>query len=436
MIELDWAIVSTIVFVMIFVFLGAGFPVAVALGAVGITSTFLFLHGKGMGIIGYAAWEMSNSFVLGSVPLFIFMGQLLLHSGISQRLYEGSTALMGKTKGGLLQTNIFACAIFATISGSSVATAATVGYMAIPEMEKRGYDRKMTMGSLAAGGTLGILIPPSTPLIIYGVLVEQSIGQLFIAGIIPGIVLALLFMAYIWLQVAFRPELAPSFEPMPWRERLGKVMLMWPIFVIMMVVLVGIYAGIVTPAESAAVGASIALVFAAAFRKLTWPVLWSSLLDTVRSTSMLLFIMVGASIVSGTLGLMRVPDQLSAWVVSLNMAPVMVLMAIYGMYLFLGCFIDTVSMVVLTIPVVYPIILKLGYDPIWFGIALVMLVEMAMITPPVGLNLFTIQGIRPDQPLSDVIKGSMPFLIMMFVGLAILTIFPELATWLPSTMKS
>jgi tripartite ATP-independent transporter DctM subunit len=352
------------------------------------------------------------------------MGQLLLHSGISQRLYEGSTALMGKTKGGLLQTNIFACAIFATISGSSVATAATVGYMAVPEMEKRGYDHAMTMGSLAAGGTLGIMIPPSTAMIIYGVLVEQSIGALFIAGILPGILLALLFMAYIWVRIARRPELAPPFEPMPWRARLAKVTLMWPILLIMSVVLVGIYAGIVTPAESAAVGACIALLLAAAFRRLSWPVLWSSLLDTVRSTSMLLFIMIGASIVSGTLGLLRIPDQLTSWVVGLDLPPLLILLAIYLLYLFLGCFIDTVS------------ILRLGYDPIWFGVALVMLVEMAMITPPVGLNLFTIHGIRPERPLSEVVRGSMPFLIMMFVGLAIITAFPAIATWLPSTMRS
>lgn len=436
MMELHWSIAGTSIFLMIFVFLGAGLPVAVALGSVGIAAALLFMQGKGMGIIGYAAWEMSNSFILGSIPLFIFMGQLLLHSGISQRLYEGSTAMMGKTKGGLLQTNIFACAIFATISGSSVATAATVGRMAVPEMEKRGYDRKITMGSLAAGGTLGILIPPSTAMIIYGVLVEQSIGQLFIAGILPGIMLAFLFMVYIWLAVAYRPELAPRFEPMRWGDRLGKIVLMWPIFLILTVIMVGIYAGIVTPAESAAVGASIALVLALAFKKLTWEILWSSLLDTVRSTSMLLFIMIGASIVSGTLGLMRIPEQLTAWVVSFDMPRVMILLAIYALYLFLGCFIDAVSMVVLTMPVVFPIIMKLGYDPIWFGVVLVVLIEMAMITPPVGLNLFTIHGIRPEQPLSDVIRGSMPFLVMMFVALAILTVFPEVATWLPSTMKA
>lgn len=438
MIELDlhWSIVAATIFLMIFLFLGIGLPVAVALGAVGIVSTFLFLHGKGMGIIGYVAWEMSNSFILTSVPLFVFMGQLLQHSGMSRRLYEGSSALLGRTKGGLLQTNIIACAIFATISGSSVATAATVGYMAIPEMERRGYGRRITMGSLAAGGTLGILIPPSTAMIIYGVMVEQSIGQLFIAGILPGILLSAMFMALIWVWVAIYPENAPKFEPMPWRQRIAKIFLMWPIVMLMLVVLVGIYAGVMTASESAAVGAGIALVLAIVYGQMTWRVLWDSLLDTVRATSFLLFIMIGASIVSGTLGLMRIPEQLTAWVISLNTSPVLVLAIVYVMYIILGCFIDTVSMVVLTLPVVYPVLMKLGYDPIWFGVVLVVIVEIALIHPPVGLNLFTIHGIRPKQPMSDVVWGSVPFLITMIVGLVILTIFPGIATWLPSTMKS
>lgn len=436
MIDLPWYAVSIIIFAMIFVSIGIGLPVAVALGAVGIASAFLFLHGKGMGIIGYAAWEMSNSFVLSAVPLFMFMGQLLDHSGVSKRLYEGSTALMGRTKGGLLQTNILACALFSTISGSSVATAATVAYMAIPEMEQRGYGRRITMGSLAAGGTLGILIPPSTSMIIYGVMVEQSIGSLFIAGILPGILLSAMFMALIWVWVAIRPELAPKFEPMAWRRRIAKIFLMWPIVLLMLVVLVGIYAGIMTPSESAAVGAGIALVLAIIYGQLTWSVLFDSLLGTVRATSFLLFIMIGASIVSGTLGLMRIPEQLTEWVVSLHVSPLMILVIIYVMYVALGCFIDTVSMMVLTLPVVYPVIIKLGYDPIWFGVALTIMVEMALIHPPVGLNLFVIHGIRPKEPFSDVVWGSLPFLIVMFLALAILTAFPGIATWLPATMKS
>ena len=428
-----WYEIAAIVFGMILLFLVTGVPVAVALGFVGILTAYFFLDR--MGVVGYAAWQMSSSFVLGAIPLFIFMGQLLLHGGVSQRLYEGSTALTGKTKGGLLQTNIIACAIFSAITGSSVATSATIGAMAIPELEKREYDRRLTMGSLAAGGTLGILIPPSTGLIIYGVIVEQSIGDLFIAGVIPGIMLTFLYMCYIWTRVLFNPDLAPSFVAMEFKERYKKVLLMWPVLFIILVILFGIYFGIMTPAEAAAIGASLALGFTIAYRKLTWEVLRDSLIGTVKTTSMLIFIMVSASIIGGTLALLRIPDLLAAWVISLSVHPVLILMIIYSMYIVLGCFIDAVSMIVMTLPIVFPIILNLGYDPIWFGIIVVILVEIAMITPPIGLNVYTIHSIRPKQPLSDVILGSLPFMGIMILALALLTAFPDIATWLPSTMR-
>ena len=428
-----WYEIALSVFGLILLFLITGIPVAVALGFVGILSAYLFL-GR-MGIVEYAAWQMSSSFVLGAIPLFIFMGQLLLHGGVSQRLYEGSTALTGKTKGGLLQTNIIACAIFAAISGSSVATSATIGAMAIPEMEKRKYDRRLTLGSLAAGGTLGILIPPSTALIIYGVIVEESIGDLFVAGVLPGIMLSFLYMCYIWVRVLFRPGLAPSFVTMAAKERFKKILLMWPVVLIIAVILFGIYFGIMTPAEAAAIGASMALGFTIAYRRLTWEVLRDSLIGTVKTTSMLIFIMVSASIIGGTLALLRIPDLLAAWVISLSVHPVLILVIIYIMYIVLGCFIDAVSMIVMTLPIVFPIIVSLGYDPVWFGIIVVILVEIAMITPPIGLNVYTIHGIRPDQPLSDVIMGSLPFMGIMILALALLTAFPDIATWLPSTMK-
>ena len=428
-----WYEIALSVFGLILLFLVTGIPVAVALGFVGILSAYLFLNR--MGVVEYAAWQMSSSFVLGAIPLFIFMGQLLLHGGVSQRLYEGSTALTGKTKGGLLQTNIVACAIFAAISGSSVATSATIGAMAIPEMEKRKYDRRLALGSLAAGGTLGILIPPSTALIIYGVIVEQSIGDLFVAGVLPGIMLSFLYMCYIWTRVLFQPGLAPSYVEMAFKERYKKVLLMWPVLVIIGVILFGIYFGIMTPAEAAAIGASMALAFTIAYGKLTWEVLRDSLIGTVKTTSMLIFIMVSASIIGGTLALLRVPDLLAEWVTSLSVPPLLILVIIYSMYIVLDCFIDAVSMIVMTLPIVFPIIISLGYDPIWFGIIVVILVEIAMITPPIGLNVYTIHGLRPNLPLSDVVLGSMPFMCIMIVALALLTAFPDIATWLPSTMR-
>lgn len=433
MIDLLWYEFALLTFGLILLFLLTGVPVAVALGAVGILVTFLFLDGNG--VVPYAAWQMSNSFILGAIPLFIFMGQLLLHSGISHRLYEGSTALVGGTKGGLLQANIVASSLFAAVTGSSVATAATIGAMAIPEMERRGYDAKMTKGSLAAGGTLGILIPPSTALIIYGVIVEQSIGDLFIAAIVPGIMLSLLFMGYIWVRVYFRPGLTPAYVAQPLAERLRKIQMTWPIFLIISVILGGIYMGIMTPAEAAAAGASLALVFTVAFGRLSWAVLRDSLLGTVKTTSMLIFIMINASIIGGAMALLRVPDELAAWVTSLNTPSVVVFLFICIMYVLLGMFIDTVSMVVMTLPIVFPIIVSLGYDPIWFGVVVVILVEMGMITPPIGLNIYTIQSIRPDRPMSEVVLGSLPFVFIMALALAILMIFPSIATFLPSTIS-
>ena len=433
MLETPWSVSALVIVGLIILFLGSGMPVAVALGLVGITSAYLFLGNPG--IVGYVAWELSNSFIMSSVPLFILMGQLLLHSGVSRRLYEGSAALLGSTKGGLLQANIAASALFATISGSSVATAATIGAMAIPEMEKRGYDRRLTAGSLAAGGTLGILIPPSTTLIIYGVIAEVSIGHLFIAGILPGILLTLMFMGYVWIQCAIEPGLAPPLEPMPARARIGKVLMMWPIFVTMLVVLAGIYSGVMTPSEAAAVGSVLALLFAILFRQLTWRVLWDSLVGAVQATSMLLFIMIGAGILGGTMGLLRIPESLAQWVLSLNAEPLLILVVVYIMYILLGCFIDTVSMIVITVPFVLPIVIGLGYDPIWFGIIIVIVVEMALITPPVGLNVYIIHGLRPNRPISDVFMGAMPFLGVMVLALILLTLFPTIATWLPSTMR-
>ena len=429
----QWHEIALATLGLLFVFLLTGVPVAVALGAVGVLTTYLFLdHG---GVIAYAAWKVSNSFILGAIPLFIFMGQLLLHSGISRRIYDGSSALVGGTKGGLLQSNIVASGIFSAVTGSSVATAATIGAMAIPELERRGYDPQLTKGSLAAGGTLGILIPPSTALIIYGVIVEESIGDLFIAGILPGLMLAGLFMLYIWFRVLARPNIAPTFVATSAKERLNDILDMWPVFLIMLVILAGIYMGIMTPAEAAAVGASMALLFVVAYRKLTWDVLRSSLLGTVKSTSMLVFIMINASIVSGALALSHIPDQLAEWVLGLGLAPMMIFIIICLMYVILGMFIDTVSMIVMTLPIVFPIIVNLGHDPVWFGIIIVILVEMGMITPPVGLNVYTIHGIRPDEPLSQVVLGSLPFVLIMATAIALLTLFPSIATFLPSTIE-
>jgi tripartite ATP-independent transporter DctM subunit len=430
--DAPWEVIMPVTFGLILLLLFLGTPVAGALGVGGIMAAFFFL-GK-MGILEYASWSIANNFIFSAIPLFVFMGHLLLRSGISERLYDGATAIVGRVKGGLFHANIVSCAIFAAVSGSSVATAATIGTVAIPALEKRGYETKLTLGSLAGGGTLGILIPPSIPLIIYGVIVEKSIGALFIAGIIPGIMLASIFMAYIMIRVIIRPQLAPTFEGMPTKERVIRALNMWPIILIIITILGGIYMGVFTPTEAAAVAASEALLFSIIFRKMSWQMLKMSLLGSVKTTTMVMFIVIGANMVAGTLGLLRVTVDMANWVGTLGFPPIVILIFIYLMYIFLGCFFDGLSMMVLSLPVVIPILLAQGYDLIWFGIALVVLIEMAALTPPVGLNLYTIHGLRPDRPISEVIIGSMPFFLLQIVGLAIITVFPTIALWLPSTM--
>lgn len=432
MVDLPWNIITLAVFGLILVCLFMGIPVAAGLGVVGVLGAY-FLLGTG-GMAAFTPWQVGSSFILSAIPLFVFMGKLLLYGGLSERLYDGSAALVGRIRGGLLHANIVSCAIFAAVSGSSVATAATIGTIAIPALEKRGYETRLTLGSLAAGGTLGILIPPSIPLIVYGVMVEESIGDLFLAGFLPGIMLALLFMIYIWVRVTLQPKLGPTFELIPLKRRVVSVISMWPIIVIIVIILGGIYTGVFTPTEAAAVAASAALIFTLVYRRMTWAILRKCLLDAVKTSSMVIFIIIGANIVAGTLGLLRVPASMATWVISLELPPLTILVFIFLMYIFLGCFFDGLSMMVLTLPVVFPIIVELGFDPIWFGIALVVLIEMAALTPPVGLNLYTIHGLRPDRPMGEVIQGSLPFFLLMCIALAILTAFPTIATWLPSTI--
>ena len=427
-----WYILGIAAFGLVFLLLFSGIPVAVGLGLVGLLTAAIFMgHVQSL---GWACGNICTNFILVAIPLFIFMGQILLHSGISDRLYSGSTALLGKLPGSLLHANIASCAVFAAISGSSVATAATIGTVAIPELEKRGYEPKIVLGSLAAGGTLGILIPPSICMIIYGAMAEESVGQLFIAGVFPGIMLSLSFMIFIALRVITKPDIAPAFEGMPWSQRGSSILGMWPVVIIMFMVLGGIYLGVVTPTEAAALGSFTALVIALAFRRLNWQILKGCLRDTAKSTAYIMFLVVGAQLLTGTLSMLRVPDGAVLWVGSLAVSPLLVLVFIYILYLFLGCFMDGISMMVVTLPVVVPILRSLGFDLIWFGVALVILVEMALLTPPVGLNVYVIHGLRPDRPMSEVFRGIIPFFLLMFLGLIIITVFPIIATWLPSTM--
>lgn len=430
---MSWEIIIIVVLGLVLLLLVTGMPVAAAMGLSGIIGAYIFLGT--LGVTKYVPWDATVSFILLAVPLFVFMGEVLLHSGISNKLYAGSAALLAALPGGLLHANIGGCAIFSAISGSSLATAATVGTVAIPELEKRGYDVKLSLGSLAAGGTLGILIPPSISLIIYGAMVGENIGKLFMAGIFPGILLAALFMLYILIRAIIQPKVAPIPERMSLNRRFFHIIGMWPIIVIMSLVLGGIYLGIMTPTEAAAIGSFLALLFAALYRRLNWTMLKKCLLSTVKTNAMIMFIWAAALILVATLSVLRVTDNILFWVDSLGLPPLAVLMVIYVMYLILGCFMDSLAMMVLTLPIIFPIIVNLGFDSIWFGVVLVILVEMGLITPPVGINVYVIHGLRPDRPMSEVFIGIIPFFLMMVVGLALVTVFPQIATWLPSVMK-
>ena len=432
---MSWEATFLLVVGLLLVLLLSGMWIAFGLGLTGVI--VLLLHGgpPALAPLGYVSWNTVESFVLTSVPLFILMGELILRAGLSENFYHSMGLWFHGLKGGLLQSNIVACAIFAAVSGSSVATAAAIGTVAIPEMSRRGYERKLLFGSLAAGGTLGILIPPSIPMIIYGAMVEQSVERLFIAGVLPGIVMSLIFMAYIWVRVAVTPSLVPPAEARPtWGERFRGLAGVAPMLLLILLVLGSIWLGYATPTEAAAVGAAAAALLALAAGRLSWQIFAESVTSTVRTTCMVLFIILGAQVLTYALVKTGASRALTAWVVGLGLSKWVLFVIVTLLYIFLGCIIDGVSMMVLTLPILYPIMLAAGFDPIWFGIALVILIELGNVTPPVGLNMFVIHGNSGGRPIGDVLWGSLPFGVLMLVVLALIGIFPELVSWLPSTL--
>jgi len=427
----DPIVVASVCVVILFVLLFSGIWVGVSLALVGVVG-FLLSQGN-VTHVSMVPTQVTNSFILTAVPLFIFMGEILVHCGVSEALYHSASRWLAWAPGGLLHSNIGACTFFAAISGSSPATAATIGTVALPALKKRGYDVRMTLGSVAAGGTLGILIPPSIAMIIYGALSETSIGMLFAGGIIPGIMLSGMFMAYIGLRIIRNPRLVPKEAAISVRGLILGLKGLWPILILMTIVLGGIFGGVMTPTEAAAVGSSAALLIAVALRRFSWQMVKESLFSALETTCMLMFIVVGASILSSYLAVMGVPKLFAMFVFGSGLPAVGILLLIYLLYIFLGCFIDGMSAMILTLPTVLPILATLGFDIIWFGVILTILIEVGMITPPMGLNLFVIQGIS-GRSLTDVILGSIPFFLIMLGGIALFTAFPSLILWLPTLL--
>jgi tripartite ATP-independent transporter DctM subunit len=383
--------------------------------------------------MGAVVWGVQNENLLTAIPLFILLGELLLRSGIADRMYGALSLWFGRLPGGLLHTNIGCCALFSATSGSSVATAATIGTVAMPTLEKRGYDNAKSLGSLAAGGTLGILIPPSVNLLVYGSMAEQSIGQLFVAGIIPGFLLTLSFMGYI--AFANRGADGIAEESVPLATKLRALGALFPPVVIFLIVMGSIYLGIATPTESAALGVTVALAFVIAHGRLSVDFLNRCFIQTAKTTGMVLLIVTSAFVLNVTLSLTGAAQAMTTWIASLGLSATGLLLVLIVFYLILGMFMDVLSMQVLTIPIAVPVVVAAGIDPVWFGIFVVLMCELGLITPPVGMNLYVVHGVRLDGgPFMDAVRGALPYAVIMLVFTLVLIAFPHIVLFLPRSM--
>lgn len=411
-----------------------GLPIAVSMAAIGIIGGMLAYGVPFMDSIAPVVWGVQNDNLLTSIPLFVMMGELLLRSGIADRMYTALAAWFGRLPGGLLHTNIACSAMFAATSGSSVATAATVGTVALPSLHARNYPMTQSLGSLAAGGTLGILIPPSVNMIIYGSMTDTSIGKLFIAGIIPGLLLTAIFMAYIAVSNTLSGNLLREASiPFAQRLRLSKGLV--PPLVVFAIVMGSLYTGMATATESAALGIVASLFFAWRSKTLTFQVLQTCSIQTARISGMILLIITAAFILNLAISLTGVAEAMTKWVTSLGLSGWQMILILILFYLLLGMFMDVLSMMVATVPITFPIVTALGIDGIWYGIFVVIMCELGMITPPVGMNLFVVHGIRPDRGgIEDAIRGALPYAVIMIVFALLLLIFPGIVTWLPGNM--
>ena len=412
----------------------AGIPIAVSMAAVGIVGGIAAYGTPFMDSIAPVVWGVHNESLLTSIPLFILLGELLLRSGIADRMYIALSAWLGRLPGGLLHTNIGSCALFAATSGSSVATAATVGTVALPSLQKRGYSMRASLGSLAAGGTLGILIPPSVNMIVYGSLTNNSIGKLFIAGIIPGLLLTGCFMVYIAVSSLMSGN-AMREPKVPMEQKLRSLVHLVPPMVVFGIVMGSLYFGIATTTESAALGVIAALGFVVHSGKMSRELLKTCFISTARVSGMILLIMTAAFILNLTISLTGVAEAMTKWVAGLGLSATGLILALIVFYLILGMFMDVLSMQVATIPITYPIATALGVDPIWFGIFIVLMCELGLITPPVGINLFVVHGIRPDKGgIEDAIWGALPYAAIMILFTLLIMVIPQIVTWLPAHM--
>ena len=407
-------------------------PVAASMGVLGLVLGHFYSFLPVSKVAGEIAWTSSNEFLLVSLPLFVLLGELLLRSGLAEKMYEALARWLSWLPGGLMHSNIAACALFAATSGSSVATAATVGTVALPQARRFGYNERLFLGTLAAGGTLGILIPPSINMIIYAVLTNTSVPKLYLAGIVPGVLLALGFMAVVAVACTLRPGWGGQRVTSTLAACIAGLVHLLPPLGVFLVVVGSIYAGIATPTEAASLGVMAGLALAAWNKALSWRMLQEALLGTMKSTGMIMLIIVAAYFLNFVMSATGLTTKLTDTVQGLGLSKWELLLAVVVFYLVLGCFMETLSMMITTIPVIAPVMQAMGFDMVWFGIVVIVLVEAALITPPVGLNLFVVHNLRKTGSMNDVILGALPFVLAMFVLLLLLALFPGLALWLPS----
>ena len=423
-------------FLALFILLFLQVPISLGMAIVG-TIGFGFFIGfePALRSIGNTAVDTVMVYDFSVLPLFILMGNFVARSGISHDLYEASNAWLGHKRGGLAMATVVACGGFSAVCGSSLATVATMSKVALPSMRKFGYDERLATGSIAAGGTLGILIPPSVALVFYGIMTETDIGQLFAAGIIPGILGVFLYAMAVAVMTKINPELGPPGEKLPWRARFQALSGIWGMLLLFLIVMGGIYGGIFTPTEAAGIGAFGAFCIALARKRLTLKITLDALAETGRTTAMLLALLIGSLLFANFINVARVPNEIADWFAGMNASPITVVIICIAVYIVLGCILESISMMLLTVPVFYPVMQSLGLDLVWFGIVVVVVIEISLITPPIGLNVFVLKSMLPEVELTKIFRGVLPFIAADIVRITLIVAIPSISLFLPRLME-
>jgi C4-dicarboxylate transporter DctM subunit len=432
---MEWYVILILASLVLLLLMVLGVPIAFSLGSVALGLGIVYIGPRILYLFGTLAYGKVNSFALVAVPLFIFMAEMILVSGAAKDAFEALDKWLSALPAGLAIASQVACALFAAVCGASTATTAVIGGMAVPEMVNRGYAKRLATGSIAAGGALGVLIPPSILLIIYGIIAEQSIGQLFIGGIIPGIMLMVLRVVYFIGRVVIDPSMAPREKKVTWEDRFRCLWKIMPLLIVAIFMFGALYSGIATPTEVAGVGCFASLLIAASYRRLTWRHVKEAFEKTARTTCFVIWILVAAASFGYVLSFLNVPQNLVGWALTLGVSPYVILIAVNLLLFALGCIMDPAAIIMVTVPMLAPLMQALGFDLIWFGVMFVVNMELAEITPPLGLNLYIMKAVAPPGiTLNDIIIGSIPFMILDIVGLIFVIVWPQLVLWLPSTM--